>query len=169
MISRLSFNCLLWGAGRIPEQTKLRLEAGGEEWKGKHLGTLLGFKHTKAPNQITGYLCLRFFAEDNRDSVLEAVGKMSGWRSAYGREMQLREKEALRNLLQRFSVIGRIIASDRRIKVFIFTVVLPYILVFSVLETSHTREYVKIGVCFPRILLGNLPLHSDRVALGAHF
>ena len=114
---RLSSNCHFWGAGRIPEPSRSRMEAGAEEWKAKHLGTLLGFKHTKAPNQITGYLCRRFFAEDNRDSVVEAVGKMSGWRSAHRREMQLTEKEALKNLIQRFSIIGRVIASDRHIKV----------------------------------------------------
>jgi hypothetical protein len=142
MILRLSFNCLLWGAGRIPEPTKLRLGEGEEEWKGKHLGTLLGFKHTKAPNQITGYLCRRFFAEDNRQSVLEAVAKMSGWMSTYRREMKSEEKEALRNLLQRFSVIGRVIASDRHIKVVIFTIYLW----FAMCNTHYT-------ICENRFLL----------------
>ena len=52
-----------------------KLEAATEEWKGERLGTLLGFKHTKAPNQVTGYLCSLFFAESTRESIVEAVDR----------------------------------------------------------------------------------------------
>jgi hypothetical protein len=114
---RLSSKCLVWGAGKIPPSVKQRIEAATEEWKGERLGSLLGFKHTKAPNQVTGYLCRLFFAESSRDAILEAVSKMRGWRSAHQREMETTEKDALRNLLQRLSVIGRVIASDSHIKV----------------------------------------------------
>ena len=95
------------------------MEAATEEWKGERLGTLLGFKHTKAPNQVTGYLCRLFFAESTRDSIVEAVSKMRGWGSAYRREMQTVEKDALKKLLQRLGVIGRVIASDSHIKVWL--------------------------------------------------
>ena len=114
---RLSSKCPVWGAGQIPPAAKQRMEAATEEWKGERLGHLLGFRHTKAPNQITGYLCRLFFAESTRDSIVEAVSKMRGWASAYRREMQTGEKDALRKLLQRLGVIGRVIASDSHIKV----------------------------------------------------
>ena len=116
---RLSSKCLVWGAGQIPQAAKQRMEAATEEWKGERLGTLLGFKHTKAPNQVTGYLCSLFFAESTRESIVEAVSKMRGWGSAYRREMQPVEKDALRKLLQRLGVIGRVIASDSHIKVWL--------------------------------------------------
>ena len=116
---RLSSKCLVWGAGQIPPAARLRMEAATEEWKGERLGSLLGFRHTKAPNQITGYLCRLFFAESTRDSVVEAVSNMRGWGSAYRREMQTGEKDALRKLLQRLGVIGRVIASDSHIKVYV--------------------------------------------------
>ena len=116
---RLSSKCLVWGAGEIRPAARQRMEAATEEWKGERLGLLLGFRHTKAPNQITGYLCRLFFAESTRDSIVEAVSKMRGWGSAYRREMQTGEKEALRKLLQRLGVIGRVIASDSHIKVYV--------------------------------------------------
>ena len=116
---RLSSKCLVWGAGQIPPAAKQRMEAATEEWKGERLGTMLGFKHTKAPNQVTGYLCSLFFAESTRESIVEAVSKMRGWGSAYRREMQTVEKDALKKLLQRLGVIGRVIASDSHIKVWL--------------------------------------------------
>ena len=39
--------------GRIPAAAKERMLKAQEEWKGEFLGTLLGFRHTKAPNQVT--------------------------------------------------------------------------------------------------------------------
>ena len=62
---------------------------------------------------------------------------MSGWRSAHRREMQLSEKEALKKLIQRFSIIGRVIASDRQIKVLNICFCL-IIVAISMLKASYT-------------------------------
>ena len=50
---RLSSNCP-WGVGRLGEAARKRKEDAEEEWKGEKLGTLLGFRHLKAPNQVAG-------------------------------------------------------------------------------------------------------------------
>ena len=49
---RLSSNCP-WGVGNLGEPARKRKEAAEEEWKGEKLGPLLGFRHLKAPNQVT--------------------------------------------------------------------------------------------------------------------
>ena len=67
--------------------------------------------------QLTGYLAKLFFSEKNRENVITAVSNMRGWRETWQREMLNSEKTALRQLLQRFSVIGRVISSDSLVKV----------------------------------------------------
>ena len=48
---------------------------------------------------------------------MEAVSKMRDWGRTYRRKMEEDEKAALRKLLQRMSVIGRVVASNSLIKV----------------------------------------------------
>jgi hypothetical protein len=71
LIVREASKCLQWGAGRIPASTKERLERARDEWKGEFLGNLIGYRHKKAPNQITGHLVEKFFAEGNRDNIIQ--------------------------------------------------------------------------------------------------
>ena len=173
---RLSSKCLVWGAGQIPPAAKKRMEAATEEWKGERLGTLLGFKHTKAPNQVTGYLCRLFFAESTRDSIVEAVSKMRGWGSAYRREMQTVEKDALKKLLQRLGVIGRVIASDSHIKVwldlethktFILSSIIIVTFIMCLANVIKCCWECKLGFCLRWLLLGDLRVHPEAVAMGA--
>ena len=51
LLVRLSSNCP-WGVGNLGEGARKRKEAAEEEWKGEKLGSLLGFRHLKAPNQV---------------------------------------------------------------------------------------------------------------------
>jgi hypothetical protein len=162
---RWSSKCHFWGAGRIPPAAKSRMEAATEEWKGDFLGSLLGFRHTKAPNQVTGYLCRLFFAENNRESVVEAVSKMSDWRRTYRREMEENEKAVLGELIQRMSVIGRVIASDSLIKV--NSTHLCCICMDRSNSFKAVTECGMSGVRLPRLLPRHLRFHPGDVALGA--
>ena len=101
LIIRLCSKCLFWGKGRIPPEAKKRKEDAEEEWKGEHEGYLLGFKHSKAPNQVTGYMCKLMFSKENRENIIIAVSMMRGWKEAWKRHMSEAEKQQLRTLLQR--------------------------------------------------------------------
>lgn len=93
------------------------MEQATEEWRGQILGPLLGFLHLRAPNQVTGYLCSLFFSEGNRENVIKAIGSMKHWQTDWRRNISEVEEENFRRLLQRFNVIGRVIASDSLIQV----------------------------------------------------
>ena len=58
--------------------------------------------------------------DERRDEVVEALGSMSAWQRAWGREMMIEEKEQIRCLLQRLSVINRVMSSDSVVKIFEF-------------------------------------------------
>ena len=120
LIVRMASGCLQWGAGRIPEYKKNRLEKMREEWKGKFLGPLIGFRHRKAPNQITGPLVDQFFSQSNKNKVIQSISELSGWKEAYRREMTDKEKNNFMELFQRLSVIGRVVLSGRLIHVLKF-------------------------------------------------
>ena len=51
--------------------------------------------------------------------MIAAVANMNDWKATWKREMLEVEKESLRELLKRFSVIGRVVSSDSLIKVII--------------------------------------------------
>ena len=110
-------NCHFWGQGRLPVTAKERMVAATEEWRGTQVGPLLGFLHLRAPNQVTGYLCKLFFDEKNRENVVNSVASMKDWRITWRREMLKEEKDSLREMLMRFSVIGRVVSCDSLIKV----------------------------------------------------
>ena len=116
---RLCSNCP-WGIGRLPEDAKQRKELAEEEWKGEKLGKLIGFRHLRAPNQVTGNMVKLFFSEERRGEVVEALGTMSAWQSTWEREMMEEEKEQIRSLLQRLSVINRVMSCDSVVKIFKF-------------------------------------------------
>ena len=120
LIVRVANSCLQWGAGRIPPGKKEMLEDVREEWNDQHLGNLTGFRHRKAPNQITGHLEDKFFASDNREAVVSAISELSGWRRAYRRQMTDEEKESFSELIHRLSVVGRVVSSGRLVKVLDF-------------------------------------------------
>lgn len=96
------------------------MEAALEKWKDEKLWKLLGFHHAKAPNQVTGYLCKLFFEETNRENVIEAVASMKDWKKTWQQPMSEEKKQDLKSLLQMFSVIGRVLASDSLIRVMDF-------------------------------------------------
>ena len=116
---RLSSKCLVWGAGQIPQAAKQRMEAATEEWKGERLGTLLGFKHTKAPNQVTGYLCSLFFAESTRESIVEAVSKMRGWGSAY-RSLAAGDEDTFRLILIKLNSNSKTFTREQRLQLNVY-------------------------------------------------
>ena len=91
--------------------------AATEEWRRTQLGPLLGFLHLRAPNHVTGYLCKLFFDEKNRENVVNSVASMKDWRITWRREMLEEERDSLREMLMRFSVIGRVVSCDSLIKV----------------------------------------------------
>ena len=121
LISRMTSKCLQWGKGRLPPTTKDRLLRARLEWNEDHLGTLIGYRHKQAPNQITGHLVDLFMLEANRPSVLEAIRKMKSWKSSWGRPMSDDEVEYFRNLLQRLKVIGSVVSSGQCVKVGVYT------------------------------------------------
>ena len=119
LLVRLCSKCP-WGTGRLPKEAKQRKELAEEEWKGEKLGRLIGFRHLRAPNQVTGNMVKLFFSEERRDEVVEALGSMSAWQRAWGREMTVEEKDQIASLLQRLSVINRVMSSDSVVKIFHF-------------------------------------------------
>jgi hypothetical protein len=119
LLVRLCSKCP-WGMGRLPKEAKQRKELAEEEWKGEKLGKLIGFRHLRAPNQVTGNMVKLFFSEKRRDEVVEALSSMSAWQRAWGREMTVEEKEQIRCLLQRLSVINRVMSSNSVVEIFNF-------------------------------------------------
>ena len=55
----------------FPVSTKERLESARAEWKGNFLGTLIGYRHRQASNQITGHFVDTFFSESKREDVIQ--------------------------------------------------------------------------------------------------
>ena len=116
-ITRNASKCLQWGKGKLPPAAKERLEKTKLEWKSQHLGSLIGYRHKQAPNQITGHLVDTFMSEHNRSAVVQAIGELKGWRTAWRRQMGEEEKENIRSLLQRLKVIGSVVSSGQLVKV----------------------------------------------------
>ena len=157
LIVRVSSNCP-WGVGALPADAKKRRDAAEEEWKGEKLGPLVGFRHLRAPNQVTGNMVKVFFSEQRRDDVLAAVGSLKAWQLSRGTPMTAEEKEQLRILLQRLSVINRVMSSDSVVKIMQFrsycldtyTMILRTFPTASVSETvhrllSHTWEFMVLN------------------------
>ena len=117
LITRNASKCLQWGKGKLPPAAKERLEKTTLEWKSQHLGSLIGYRHKQAPNQITGHLVDTFMSEHNRSAVVQAIGELKGWRTAWRRQMGEEEKENIRSLLQRLKVIGSVVSSGQLVKV----------------------------------------------------
>lgn len=119
-----------WGEGRLPEAAKARKLQTEEEWKAEKLGHLVGFRHSHAPNQVTGNMVDLIFSEHNRGNVIEAVASMSGWKLYWRRVMTEQEKEHLRKLLQQMAVINRVMSSDSVVQVihqFLFCFLMSYL------------------------------------------
>ena len=93
------------------------LEDTREEWKSDHLGLLIGYKHRMAPNQITGNLVDLFLSEGQIPNVVKAVADMKGWRKFHKRTMNEEEKEILKTLLTRLSVISHVVNSREIVQV----------------------------------------------------
>ena len=72
LIVRISSDCP-WGVGVLPAGAKKRKDDAEEEWKGEKLGPLVGFRHLRAPNQVTGNMVQVFFSEQRGGDVLAAV------------------------------------------------------------------------------------------------
>ena len=119
LLIRLASDCP-WNVGALPPLAKQRKENAEEEWKGEKLGPLIGFRHLRAPNQVTGNMVKVFFSEERRGEVLEAVGSLKAWQLSRGRDMTVEEKENLRLLLQRLNVINRVMSSDSVVKIMDF-------------------------------------------------
>ena len=154
LIVRISSDCP-WGVGVLPAGAKKRKDAAEEEWKGEKLGPLVGFRHLRAPNQVTGNMVQVFFSEQRREDVLAAVGSLKAWQLSRGRDMAVEEKEQLRSVLQRLNVINRVMSSDSVVKIMAFrsycldtyTMILTNFPTASVSETlhrllSHTWEFM---------------------------
>ena len=119
LIVRMASECP-WSVGQLPPDAKARKEAAEQEWKGQKLGPLIGFRHLRAPNQVTGNMVKVFFSEQRREDVLDAVGSLKAWQLSRGRDMTAEEREQLRSLLQRLSVINRVMSSDSVVKIMDF-------------------------------------------------
>ena len=74
------------------------------------LGEVGGYRDKPAPNQITGILASKFFLEKNRPAILEHIAKL--WRKFNRSDLSEDAKIIFTSLLQRLSVIRRVIASD---------------------------------------------------------
>ena len=119
LLVRLASDCP-WNIGKLPEAAKRRKEAAEEEWKSRKLGPLIGFRHLRAPNQVTGNMVRLFFSEQQREKILDALGSMEAWQVSRSRGMTSGEREQIRILMQRLSVINRVMSSDSVIKVMKF-------------------------------------------------
>ena len=157
LLVRLASDCP-WSVGKLPEPAKKRKEAAEEEWKGEKLGPLIGFRHLRAPNQVTGNMVRLFFSEQQREKILDALGSMQAWQISRNRGMTNEEREQIRTLLQRLSVINRVMSSDSVIKVMEFrsycldtyTMILANFPNASISETvhrllSHTWEFLVLN------------------------
>ena len=104
-----------WGRGhRFSEAERKRFESCTLEWK-LLLGDVAGYRNKPCPNQMTGYLAGRLFAEDQRDKFVDKIAKL--WEKFRREEMSDTLKTIYKELLQRFAVIRRVVAADRCIKV----------------------------------------------------
>ena len=157
LIVRMASECP-WSVGVLPPDAKARKEAAEQEWKGQKLGPLIGFRHLRAPNQVTGNMVKVFFSEQRREEVLDAVGSLKAWQLSRGRDMTAEEKEQLRSLLQRLSVINRVMSSDSVVKIMKFrsycletyTMIVSNFPTASVTETlhrllAHTWEFMVLN------------------------
>ena len=70
--------------------------------------------------QVTGYMVQQFFSEAKREQVLEALSSMRAWHVSRGSSMTEEEKEKIRSLMQRLTVINRVMSSDSLVKVLEF-------------------------------------------------
>ena len=142
----------------MPAGAKKRKDDAEEEWKGEKLGPLVGFRHLRAPNQVTGNMVQVFFSEQRRADVLAAVSSLKAWQLSRGRDMTVEEKEQLRSVLQRLNVINRVMSSDSVVKIMAFrsycldtyTMILTNFPTASVSETlhrllSHTWEFMVLN------------------------
>ena len=62
----------------------------------------------------------QLFSEDKREKVLESLSSMRAWQVSRGRNMTDEEKEKIRCLMQRLTVINRVMSSDSVVKVLEF-------------------------------------------------
>lgn len=62
----------------------------------------------------------QLFSEDKREEVLESLSSMRAWQVSRGRNMTDEEKEKIRCLMQRLTVINRVMSSDSVVKVLEF-------------------------------------------------
>ena len=105
----------MWGSGRIPADQKERYQTVSLSWK-EMLGSLLGFRGRQAPNQITGFLCDMFLSFERRPAVLDCIRELNIWREDKFSSLTETEVDNYSRLLEGLSVIGRVAASQGRVK-----------------------------------------------------
>ena len=103
-----------WGRGhRFTDSERKRFESCKLDWK-LLLGEVAGYRNKPCPNQMTGYLADRMFAENQREAFVEKIAKL--WQKFRKGEMPTTMKDVYLELLQRFAVIRRVVAADRCIR-----------------------------------------------------